>query len=431
MKKDTVYKIELRLDHVGDITKASCVCPAGLGPLGSCKHIAFLCYGLEEFCRIKHIRQPESCTSQLQVWNHPRKRKLDARNVEDIPFVKYEYGKEKRQAQQMAYDPRPIDLAATTSSDIELLRESLTETKKNIALLHLLPLSLPTPSNSATQLPPTPTSVREKLVNYLNTQPQPISCQCIGAVGMKFLTSLKHSNKENVQIELNTRGQRLCSRWQQERQYRITASKFGTVIKRRRNYTNLAKQMLYSQVSEGTVSALLWGQQHEADALKSYKTTLSHDLKLSQVGIFVSECGFLGASPDGVVKDHMEHSVCLVEVKCPYKARTKSIDEMYCDPSFCCALVNDQPMLKQNHDYYYQVQGQMAITGIHRCDFVVWTRINFVVITLTFNESFWKQQCYPLLKKFYFNIMLPEIVYPKHPELPFDYTFLPLYVNNY
>ena len=35
MKKDTVYKIELRLDSVGDITKASCVCPAGLSLLDS------------------------------------------------------------------------------------------------------------------------------------------------------------------------------------------------------------------------------------------------------------------------------------------------------------------------------------------------------------------------------------------------------------
>ena len=42
MKKGTVYKIELRLDRVGDITKASCVCPAGMGPSGSCKHIAAL-----------------------------------------------------------------------------------------------------------------------------------------------------------------------------------------------------------------------------------------------------------------------------------------------------------------------------------------------------------------------------------------------------
>jgi hypothetical protein len=171
----------------------------------------------------------------------------------------------------------------------------------------------------------------------------------------------------------------------------------------------------------------LWGQQHEADALESYKTKLDCDFTLNPAGIFISECGFLGASPDGVVTDHSECSVRLVEVKCPYKARNKSVEEMLDDPSFCCSLVNGEPVLKQDHDYYYQVQGQMAIAGVHVCDFVVWTPKNFLVVTQKFNETFWKTQCYPLLKNFYFNIMLPEIVYPKHPELPFDYTCLSLY----
>lgn len=427
MKKDTLYKIEITLDRVGDITQANCACPAGSGPFGSCKHIGALCYALEEFCRIKLIRQPESCTSQLQRWNQPRKRRLDPCDVDDIMFVKYEYGKTKKQAPSMAYDPRPSGLTSTAESEIELLRKRLSETKKEVALLHLLPLSFPTSATPLPDLPPSPPLVRDRIVSELSTQPQPVSCQCIAAAGMKFLASLQYSHEQVTQVEVTTRAQRLCSRWQQERQFRITASKFGTVVKRRRNHNNLAKQMLYSQVSSGTVSALLWGQQHEADALASYKTKLDCGLTLNEAGIFISECGFLGASPDGVVTDHLECSVCLVEVKCPYKARNKSVEEMYDDPSFCCSLVNGEPVLKQNHDYYYQVQGQMAITGVHVCDFVVWTPTNFIIIKQTFNETFWKRQCYPLLKDFYFNIMLPEIVYPKHPELPFDYTHLPLY----
>ena len=131
----------------------------------------------------------------------------------------------------------------------------------------------------------------------------------------------------------------------------------------RRNH-NLAKQILYSQVSSGTVSARLWGQ-HEADALASYKIKLDCGLTLNAASIFINECGFLGASSDdGVVTDHLECSVRLVEVKCPYKARNKSVEEMYDDPSVCCS-VNGEPVLTQNYDYYYQVQGQMANTGVH------------------------------------------------------------------
>ena len=200
-----------------------------------------------------------------------------------------------------------------------------------------------------------------------------------------------------------------------------------TVIKRRRNHNTLAKQLLYCKVSGGTVAALLWGQQHETDALQSYQMSLGSGLTVHEVGVFIGNSGFLGASPDGIVKDCSGHTVHLVEVKCPYKARSKTVEEMYDDASFCCSLVNGKPTLRQDHDYYYQVQGQMAITGIHTCDFVVWTPLNFLVITLVFDEGFWKTQCYPSLKNFYFNIMLPEIVYPKHPELPLDYSHLPLY----
>ena len=41
---------------------------------------------------------------------------------------------------------------------------------------------------------------------------------------------------------------------------------------------------------------------------------------MEEAGIFVSSCGFLGASPDGVVSSG-ERTIKLIEVKCPYRAR--------------------------------------------------------------------------------------------------------------
>ena len=57
--------------------------------------------------------------------------------------------------------------------------------------------------------------------------------------------------------------------------------------------------------------------------------------------------------------------------------------------SFCCNLDKDKPVLKLDHDYHFQVQGQMAITGIHECDFVVWTPKDVFVQTITFDLEFW------------------------------------------
>ena len=39
---------------------------------------------------------------------------------------------------------------------------------------------------------------------------------------------------------------------------------------------------------------------------------------------------------------------------------------------FCCTLVDGQVKLKKDHAYYYQVQGQLAITGARWCDFFIW-----------------------------------------------------------
>ena len=153
MKKDIVYKLEMTLDHHGDIVTASCGCPAGGKPHGSCKHIAALCYALEAYCRlVEETRQDDSCTSRLQVWNHPRKRRLPPQEVEEIMFVKEEYGKSKRPMQPMVYDPRPTELQHTTTTEIEALRDALLATGKNVAFLHVLPLPNSIVSNSGKEL---------------------------------------------------------------------------------------------------------------------------------------------------------------------------------------------------------------------------------------------------------------------------------------
>jgi hypothetical protein len=71
MKKNLKYKLKLSLlksgDHSGEIVYASCPCPAGKGPLGSCKHVAAICYALEECTRLNSTREFETCTSIIII----------------------------------------------------------------------------------------------------------------------------------------------------------------------------------------------------------------------------------------------------------------------------------------------------------------------------------------------------------------------------
>ena len=83
-----------------------------------------LCYVLEEYYRIKTLRSPRSCAS----WNWPRRRKLDVCVVDDIGFVKYEYGKEKKVLPSLVYDPRPPAYRSTPECSIKSLQEDLLKT---------------------------------------------------------------------------------------------------------------------------------------------------------------------------------------------------------------------------------------------------------------------------------------------------------------
>ena len=70
----------------------------------------------------------------------------------------------------------------------------------------------------------------------------------------------------------------------------------------------------------------------------------------------------LGASPDRLVEEN--DTLGLAEIKCPYSVFGRSIKEVCQHPNFCCDISNSTPSLKPEHEYYYQIQGQLAITGI-------------------------------------------------------------------
>ena len=61
---------------------------------------------------------------------------------------------------------------------------------------------------------------------------------------------------------------------------------------------------------------------------------------------------FLVCIPDGLIGDDN-----LVEIKCPYKCRDTTMENLANnDPYFCLGLSNDGRLkLKKDHSYYYQV----------------------------------------------------------------------------
>ena len=132
------HQVKLSMMNSEEIVFASCPCPAGKGLLASCKHTAAACYTLEEFSRLKSTRNLETCTSGLQIWNQPRKRKLDPQCVYDNNFAKKAYGKEIKLAKS-PYDPRNPSHRNINSQEVnsEIL-DRICKAKPDCGFFHLL-----------------------------------------------------------------------------------------------------------------------------------------------------------------------------------------------------------------------------------------------------------------------------------------------------
>ena len=98
-------------------------------------------------------------------------------------------------------------------------------------------------------------------------------------------------------------------------------------------------------------------------------------------------------------------------------------------PNFTIYLTHGSVSLNQNHDLYYQVQGQLNIYDVDWCDVLFRRRYSYdmIVIKISKNETFKK------LNSFYFNVIFPELALPrwkKYPEIrePISIVNILLYI---
>ena len=100
------------------------------------------------------------------------------------------------------------------------------------------PLSTLTPSSP--HLPPSPLAVRDQILQHrgLQSQPQPLNCRDISTAGLALIEAFQYTEEQRKCVEIATRDQSDSKRWFEERKFGITASKFGIVVKRKRQHTS-------------------------------------------------------------------------------------------------------------------------------------------------------------------------------------------------
>ncbi len=157
MKKDITYTIHIAFNSSSDIVYAVCGCTAGHGPKCTCKHLASLCYFVEEFCRMTGAVNYSSATSSLQKWHQPRKRSLTPYTLNNIKFTKSIFGKNNKRVISTNYDPRPDHLRSTSIQEVCQLRTEIEIKIPGIAMLYVLPASESTNNTTSTTLTTTST----------------------------------------------------------------------------------------------------------------------------------------------------------------------------------------------------------------------------------------------------------------------------------
>ena len=166
---------------------------------------------------------------------------------------------------------------------------------------------------------------------------------------LEDMNLLNVSPSTRLEIEALTRGQSNNKYWLAHRSLRLNSFCFGSICSTTDPEKLVRDLMITKDLSR--VSAIQHGKKYELHAIKQFKAL--SNLKVTECGSFVSpEFPFLSSSPDGIIND----SIC-IEVKCPLSAKDQiisreSVNYLYCERE-------GMHKLKTNHNYYYQVQGQL------------------------------------------------------------------------
>ena len=323
MRKDRKYDLKLALNaKTFDIIYASCGCPAGKGPSGSCKHIGALCYSLSDFCK-------GTCTDRLQSWNKPRGRKVDPIPVDELSSRRSELMK-RNHGSMVVYDPRPHCYRKGSPASVENLRCDLLNTgdTKPCDFLTILVSSVrkiehdhtyALPHNDAQQSNPEVTASVTPAAEY---------CSLTDAEHSAKVQTVMHelclTNKERLSVEAHTRDQYQNHEWYQARRYRITGSKCGRILIQQKRTVALLRFCLYQKPFYNAPKPIEWGRRNEPVARRAYVAYMkSHGhprLAVHNCGFFVHhEKGWLGASPDARVSDpDSSQWNGIAEFKCPF-----------------------------------------------------------------------------------------------------------------
>ena len=198
---------------------------------------------------------------------------------------------------------------------------------------------------------------------------------------MLLLEDLSLNLAQSAQFESQTRLQGDSQLWHSLRENRITASKIHAVYARQRNFDTLVTQLKSTRRVQ--TKAMKEGIQNEPKAAIIYSQTIQGMANIYPCGIIINPWAcWLAASPDRKVYfPDRTPPFGLLEIKCPQADSVLEIKYLIKE--------GQQLTLNPRHAYYTQMQTQMAVCGVHWCDFFVWCKNDYHLETIHFDPVFW------------------------------------------
>jgi hypothetical protein len=121
--------------------------------------------------------------------------------------------------------------------------------------------------------------------------------------------------------------------------------------------------------------------------------------------LWLHQSGVIGASPDGLVEERNG----IFEVKCPYSVRNGTIAEACnCKDFYLSVNENGIIRLRESHNYYHQIQGQLHLTNRDVCFLVVYTVKEIAIVEVQKDIS-WASNISKLIS-FYRDQLLPRLI---------------------
>lgn len=214
-----------------------------------------------------------------------------------------------------------------------------------------------------------------------------------------FLDGLRVSDTQSHSYESETRNQSNQRLWHDLKSQRLTSSKFKEVCCRKKDFDSLAARLLKKTTVQ--TAAMKHGLDHEEEAAECFSDLSG--VNVYPCGIMINpSCPHLATSPDRRVYDRTEEdSWGLLEIKCPITSSVTDLSYL--------KEIGGTLKFKRNHDYYYQVMGQMLITGAKWADFYVWCKDDFHIERIRADIEF-QNTMKNKLDVFYFEHFLPRLM---------------------